>query len=130
MGKPVMEIPEDPDIVQLGFVSDDTKFAVMRDAVGLVLHSRFESLSMVVLESLLMGRPVLVTSECVVLKSHCERSGAGIAFGNYAEYAAGLRKLEAQDEGYERMREAGKQYVRENYSWETIIGKYRGLIQN
>ena len=128
MGKPVMEIPEDPDIVSLGFVSEEMKFAVMRGAFALVLFSRFESLSMVVLESMLMGRPVLVTEKCAVLKGHCLRSGAGLYFEDYPDFAGGLEWLRNHPELYERMRELGKKYVREHYSWDVIIGKYRKLI--
>ena len=129
MGKPVMEIPEDPDIVSLGFVSDGMKLAVMRDAFALVLCSRFESLSMVVLESMMMGRPVLVTGKSEVLKGHCVRSGAGLYFSNYPEFARCIRWLENHPESYERMRDLGRRYVAEHYSWDTIIGKYRRMIE-
>lgn len=128
MGKPVMEIPENPDIISLGFVSEEMKLAVMRDAFVLVLCSRFESLSMVVLESMLMGRPVLVTEKCAVLKGHCLRSGAGLYFDDYPDFAGALEWLRSHPEVYERMRELGKKYVREHYSWDVIIGKYRKLI--
>ena len=67
MGKAVMDIPKYPDIISLGFVSDETKFAVMASAKALVLFSQFESLSIVVLESMMMGRPVLVNGKCEVL---------------------------------------------------------------
>ena len=128
MGKPVMEVPEDPEIVSLGFVSEEMKFAVMRGAFALVLFSRYESLSMVVLESLLMGRPVLVTEKCAVLKGHCLRSGAGLYFDDYTDFAGALEWLRNHPKEYERMRELGKKYVREYYSWDVIIGKYRKLI--
>ena len=129
MGKPVMEIPGDPDIISLGFVSEEMKFSVMRDAFALLLCSRFESLSMVVLESMMMGRPVLVTGKSEVLKGHCVRSGAGLYFSNYPEFAGCVRWLENHPESYERMRDLGRRYVREHYSWDTIIGKYRRLIE-
>ena len=128
MGKAVIPVPEDEDIIHLGFVSEETKLAVMRDAFALVLFSRYESLSMVVLESMLMGRPVLVTEKSEVLKGHCERSRAGLYFDNEAEFAACIRWLETHPGAYGQMRENGRKYVQENYSWETIIGKYRRMI--
>lgn len=79
-GKAVMDIPRDPDIISLGFVSDEEKFALMRDAKCLVLASEFESLSMVVLESMIMGRPVLVNGKCLVLRGHCTKSNARAVF--------------------------------------------------
>ena len=128
MGKPVMEIPEHPDIIRLGFVSEEMKFAVMKEAFALLLFSRFESLSMVVLESMLMGRPVLVSEKCEVLKGHCLRSGAGLYFGNYYEFAGCVRWLEEHPEQYRIMRESGIRYVKENYTWDVIIQKYNTLI--
>ena len=128
MGKPVMEIPEDGDIVSLGFVTDGMKFAVMKEALALVLFSRFESLSMVVLESMLMRRPVLVDGACEVLKGHCRRSGAGLYFDNYPEFACAVKWMEAHPEEYAAMRRNGEKYVRENYRWDVIADRYRQLF--
>ena len=124
-----MEVPKDPDIVDLGFVSDEMKFAVMRDAKALVLFSRFESLSMVVLESMTMGRPVLVNGKCEVLKGHCVRSNAGLYFENYPEFAATLNYLLTHEVEYEAMRKNGIKYVEENYQWDVIIERIGGFIE-
>ena len=129
MGKPVMEIPAHPDIISLGFVSEEMKFAVMSQAVALLLHSRFESLSMVVLESMYMGKPVLVTGKCEVLKGHCLRSNAGLYFNDYREFAETLNYLLSHPAEYEQMCANGKRYVNENYRWDVIIDKYHGLIE-
>lgn len=129
MGKAVMNIPERPDIVPLGFVSDEMKFAVMASAKALVLFSQFESLSMVVLESMIMGRPVLVNGKCEVLKGHCVRSNAGLYFTSYREFAGALNYLMMHPAQYEAMRQNGKKYVVENYKWETITAKIHQLIE-
>ena len=128
MGKPVMAIPEHPDIIPLGFVSEEMKFAVMKEAFALLLFSHFESLSMVVLESMLMSRPVLVSEKCEVLKGHCIRSGAGLYFSHYYEFLGCIRWLEGHPKEYRIMRKSGVQYVKENYSWDVITQKYRALI--
>lgn len=128
LGKAVMPIPEADDIVHLGFVSDDMKFAVMGSAQALVLFSQFESLSMVVLESMAMGRPVLVNGKCAVLKGHCVRSNAGLYFENYREFAGTLNYLLTHEWEYRVMSENGKRYVEENYQWDIIVDRIRGLI--
>lgn len=128
MGKAVMDIPEHPDIVPLGFVSDEMKFAVIAASKALVLFSQFESLSMVVLESMAMGRPVLVNGKCDVLKGHCHRSNAGLYFESYPEFAAALNYLLTYQEQYEVMRWNGKKYVAENYQWAKIIERICQLI--
>ena len=101
---------------------------MMKEAFALLLFSRFESLSMVVLESMLMGRPVLVSGKCEVLKGHCIRSGAGLYFDFYQEFAECVRWMEEHPEAYRIMQESGIRYVKENYSWDVITEKYRVLI--
>ena len=128
MGKEVLQVPDHPDIIKLGFVSEEMKYAVMSKAVALVLCSRFESLSMVVLESMLMGRPVLVTEHCEVLRGHCVRSNAGLYFRDYPEFAAMLNYLLTHPAQYNVMCENGRKYVAENYRWDVIIDRYTELI--
>ncbi len=129
IGKAVMDIPKQDDIVHLGFVSDIEKFSLIKDARLLVLASEFESLSMVVLESMIYGRPVLVNGKCMVLRGHCKKSNAGLYFENYFEFEGALNYLLTHAEEYEVMRENGKRYVNENYRWEIIIEKICNLIE-
>ncbi len=127
-GKAAMTIPDRPDIHALGFVSEEEKYAVMTDAVALVLASEFESLSIVVLESMMMGRPVLVNGKCEVLKDHCTMSNAGFYFRNYPEFEAELDYLQENPAVYAQMCKNGERYVREHYQWDHIIRQLVGLI--
>ena len=128
-GKAAMDIPKRPDIIPLGFVSEEEKYAVMQNAVALVLASEFESLSIVVLESMMMGRPVLVNGECEVLKDHCIQSNAGFYFLNYKEFAAELDYLLEHKAEYDQMCDNGRQYVKEHYQWDHIIQQIVDLIK-
>ncbi len=130
IGKAVMDIPKRDDIVHLGFVSDTEKFSLMKDSRLLVLASEFESLSMVVLESMFYGRPVLLNGKCKVLRGHCVKSNAGLYFENYFEFEGALNYLLTHPEEYEVMRENGRRYVDENYRWEIIMEKTCGLIES
>ena len=129
IGKEVLKVPADDSIVYLGFVTDEEKFSLLRHAKALVLFSEFESLSMVVLESMMMGRPVLVNGNCEVLKEHCILSNAGFYFYNYREFAEELEYLLSHGDDYQKMCENGIAYVKKNYRWDVIIGKVRGLIE-
>lgn len=129
IGKAVMDIPKRDDIVHLGFVSDNEKFSLMKDARLLVLASEFESLSMVVLESLVYGRPVLLNGKCKVLRGHCVKSNAGLYFENYFEFEGALDYLLTHPKEYEQMRENGRRYVDENYRWSVIIKKICDFIE-
>ena len=130
IGKAVMEIPKRDDIVHLGFVSDVEKFSLIRDSRLLVLASEFESLSMVVLESMIYGRPVLVNGKCMVLRGHCKRSNAGLYFENYFEFEGALTYILTHAEEYKVMSENGKKYVNDNYRWDVIVERTCNLIDN
>jgi glycosyltransferase involved in cell wall biosynthesis len=130
MGKAVMEVPKDSDIISLGFVSEENKFTVMRDSVALVLASEYESLSIVVLESMALGRPVLVNGDCEVLKGHCIRSNAGLYFTGYFEFDYALNYLLSHPEQYAAMRENARQYTDANCRWEDIVGRISDLIES
>lgn len=128
IGKAVMNIPENPRIRYLGFVSEEDKYALMRDATVFVNPSRFESLSIVALESMLMRTPILVNGGCEVLKGHCLRSGGGRWYDNKTDFINRLTKLLADDEKRIEMGESGRQYVLEKYRWSAIVEKLRILI--
>ncbi|MCR5545519.1 MAG: glycosyltransferase family 4 protein [Lachnospiraceae bacterium] len=129
MGKEVIRVPKREDIVYLGFVSDEVKFKVLSEAKALVLFSKYESLSMVVLESMSVGRPVLVNAKCDVLTDHCKDSNAGLYFDNYREFAEELEYLLTHDEQYNVMCENGREYVEKNYRWDVIIDNISNLIE-
>ena len=128
MGKEAIPIPENPDIVSLGFVDEATKFSVMSHALALLLFSPYESLSLVVLESMAVGRPVIVNEECEVLKGHVQRSDAGLTFSDYGSFAEAIEKMRTQKKTYARMCENGKRYISENYTWPKITELYKNLI--
>ena len=129
LGKAVMPIPERPDILPLGFVSEEEKFAVLQGAKALVLASHFESRSIVVRESMLMGRPVLVNGDCEVLHDHAVQSGAGLYFRSSAEFTGALHWLLSHEREYALMCENGRKYVARHYRWEHITEKLRALTE-
>lgn len=129
IGKSVMNIPKNKDIISLGFVDDLTKFAAIKGSKLLVLASKYESLSMVVLESMMMERPVLVNGECEVLKGHCIKSKAGLYFKNYNEFEEQLNNLLNSAEIYNEMKKSAKKYVDNNYNWDIITNKIDDMLE-
>lgn len=65
-------------IINLGFVSNRDKFDGIAKAKALVLPSRFESLSMVVMKAMLVETPVIVNGAREVLKGHCLKSNGAL----------------------------------------------------
>lgn len=124
IGKAVMEVPDDPAIVPLGFVSDQEKYGGILASEVLVMPSLFESLSMVLLEAWQCGRPVLANGNCEVLKGQCSRSNAGLWYRNYDEFRACLDLLLGNKKLRDLMGQEGKKFVEKNYTWEIVEKKY------
>lgn len=128
-GLEVIKIPKHPNIKFLGFVSEEEKFALLKGAKLLIIPSIAESLSLVTLECLGVGTPVLVNGNCDVLKGHCLRSNAGLWYENYDEFKECSDLLLSDKKLREKMGGNGRRYVEENYSWEKVEVKYLRLIE-
>jgi len=127
-GKAAMDIPKRRDIVPLGFVSEAEKFAVMQGARFLIQPSRLESLSIVTLESMLMGRPVLVNGKCEVLRDHCIAGNAGLYYNDYYEFEACVDYLLTHEREYRALCRNSRDYVARRYAWEPVMSQVRSLL--
>lgn len=116
------------DIVFRGFVSEEKKIEYMSQAKVLILPSKNESLSIVVLESFLCGVPVIVNGLCPVLKGQCLRSNGGLYYTNYGEFEKELTLLLKEDELRNTLGSAGKNFVKETYAWDKVIENVDTLI--
>jgi glycosyltransferase involved in cell wall biosynthesis len=124
-----MPIPEHPDIVSLGYLREDP-YPWMARARVLILPSVFESLSLVVLESMALGVPVLVNGRCDVARGHCRRSNGGLYYHSYEEFAAALGLLLRRPELCAQLGRQGQGYVRQNYAWEVLESRFVDWIDS
>lgn len=127
-GLDAIEIPKNDKVRYLGFISEDEKYTLLSSAEFLIMPSPYESFSLVTLEAMGCGTPVLVNGECDVLKGHCLRSNAGLWYQNYEEFRECFRFLCSNDQIKSKMGENGKRYVKKNYSWDIIEKKYLKLF--
>jgi glycosyltransferase involved in cell wall biosynthesis len=128
IGKPAMNIPKDPDILALGFVSEQEKYDYMSGADFLVMSSPFESLSIVVLESMTLDRPVLCNGRCDVLKGHCTRSNGGLYYKNYREFEGCVNYLLENPDTADGMGRNGHRYVDGNFRWDKICDRFQDVV--
>lgn len=129
MGKSVIDVPKTEDIVELGFVSEEDKFDGLAGAKFLILPSKFESLSIVVLEAFSLNIPVLVNGECEVLRAHIEKSNGGYFYEGYRNFESCMLRLLNFADLRDEMGQAGYRYVHENYRWKLIKRKLFDLIE-
>lgn len=128
MGKEIIEVPKHEDFVSLGFVSDEDKFNGIAGAQLLVLPSRYESLSMVVLEAFSLDVPVLVNGECEVLKAHCIKGNAGLYYEGTEEFIGMLNYMLNHKDMLKQMGTNGHKYVDAYYRWDSIVANLLRLI--
>lgn len=128
MGKEIVEIPKREDIVSLGFVDEWDKFSGMAAAEFFILPSKYESLSIVVLESMSLCKPVLVNGLCPVLKGHCVKSNGGLYYTDYYEFEGCVNYMLSHPDEMRIMGEGGRRYIDENYTWSEIVKGYERLI--
>ncbi len=126
VGQSFMTIPNHPDIIPAGFVDEDVKARLLMNAKALLMPSPYESLSMVTLESMAVGVPVIANADCEILRDHIESSQAGYAYHTYTELETAITNILMQD--VSKMAENGRQYVQHYYTWQTVLDKFAKAI--
>ena len=116
------------DVMDLGFVSAQDKYDACAGSMLLCQPSRHESFSLVIMESWLCGRPVLVSGQCDVTRGFVQESGGGLYFSNYPEFERCLEYMRAHPEKADQMGQNGGRYVREHFAWDTIVRNYRAFF--
>lgn len=124
-------LPQSPRVEFLGFVDEARKSSLIRNALALVNPSRFESLSLVVLEAIAQEVPVLVNAECETLAHYARETETVFAFEGKVEFAARLAHVHAQDwtssENRARLRRS-RDWVASRYSWHTILDVFARCV--
>ncbi len=128
MGLKLMPIPDASHVRFAGMLSEMERFEALEAATVVVVPSPFESLSLLALESFSIGTPVLANARSEVLVDHCQRSNGGLYYANRSEFQECLRLLVHNDSLRTAMGRQGRAYVRNNYRWDVIMGKYNRLI--
>ena len=128
IGELALPEPRMPGVRYLGYLPDAKKLAAMAGACAVVCPSPYESLSIVLLEGLSLGAPALASARSPVLVDHCRRSNGGLYYEDTDEFVDALDLLVREPSLRERLGENGRRYVRENYRWDVVLAKYRGLI--
>lgn len=119
----------DPNIIYTGFVSDEEKMSILQHAEIVVNPSNGESLSLILLEAMNQGKPMLVNGHCKVLKEHCLKSDfASFYYTNSTNFNRFLYKIENSISLRQEMGQKGKKYVAENYNWRIIMERLRLAI--
>ena len=114
----------------LGFVSEADKYSLLANALVTLVPSYYESLSMLALESLYLGTPIIGRATCLPVKGHIQRGRCGLLFHDQDSFHQALVRLLADRGLRRRMGERGKRYVRDNYTMKQIVNKYNIILRH
>lgn len=126
-----IEIPDNMgnEIIDLGFVDIQDKYNAYSGALLLCQPSLNESFSLVIMESWLCGRPVLVHDKCEVTKNFVQESNGGLYFANYFEFEAAVEYILNNTVTAQRMGKNGCKYVKAKFDWGKIIERYIEVLK-
>ena len=118
------------DVIDLGFVDVQDKYDAYVAAELLCQPSFYESFSIVIMESWLAGRPVIVNGKCEVTRSFASKSNAGLWFTNYPEFEGTVDYILEHETEANIMGTNGRQFVKENFAWDVITDKYTAYFKD
>ena len=126
-----IEIPDEvaEDVMDLGFVSRQDKYDAYAAATIFCQPSWYESFSIVIMESWLAKRPVLVSGQCAVTRDFVCRSGGGLYFEDYPTFAGAVERLMHDPDLAKQMGENGHAFVHENFVWSKVTERYRRFFE-
>jgi len=127
VGKIHMQLPTLSGGKALGHLAEGEKLEAFAEAVATIQPSPFESLSLVMLESWKLGTPVVANARSPVVAGQCARSGGGLTYSSYEDFAAALERVRGDDG--RRLGEQGRRFVDAECSWERILGIYRRAVE-
>jgi len=112
------------DIIDLGFVPVQDKYDAYSTSLFLCQPSLNESFSIVIMESWLCNRPVLVHEKCPVTKEFAIESNGGLYFSGYYDFEGCTNYFLLNPEAANIMGKNGYNYVTSNFSRDVVLNKY------
>lgn len=81
------------DVIYVGRVSETEKDWLIQNSLGVINPSRYESLSLLVIEAMLYGKPALVNAECDVLDFYTKHTETVLGYRNAETFGAALHAI-------------------------------------
>lgn len=128
MGIKMMKVPDERYVRFAGVLPDRERMSAYEAADVTLFPAPDDLLALPLLESLAVGTPVLASARNLAAVEHCRRAGAGLYYTNRDEFVEALRVLMKDTRLRQRLGENGRQYVRQHYRWEAVIGRFERLV--
>jgi len=128
MGVKMMKVPEERYLRMAGVLPDRERMIAYEAAALTVAPAPDDLLSLPLLESLAVGTPVLASAMNDTAVDHCRQANGGLYYANREEFVEAMRVLMSNPRLRERLGENGRTYVRNNYRWDAVLGRFERLV--
>src|SRR4029450_2643577 len=122
------KVPHAPYVRQSVRTTDRERMVASEAADVTIAPGSDDPLALSVLESFAVGTPVLACARNAAAVEHCRRAGAGLYYANRQEFVEALRTLMSRVKLREQLGESGRQYVRQYYRWDAVLGRFERLV--
>jgi len=112
----------------IGYVGGSDKAAAYQGASFVVVPSRQEAMSIVVLEAGICGKAVLMTDQCG-FSTKDQTDGIKVVGATVDGIRHGLLKMLREETKVQRMGERFRQHVRDNYTWDIAARRHISLFE-
>jgi glycosyltransferase involved in cell wall biosynthesis len=127
-GVKMMKVPDMPHVRNAGVLPERERMVVYEAADVTLAPAPDDPLASSVLQSFAVGTPVLAAAANGAAVDHCRRANGGLYYANREEFVEALRLLSGDARLRERLGESGRQYVRQHYRWDAVLGRFERLI--
>lgn len=124
--------PWDDDVIYVGRVSEDEKDWLIRHSLAVVNPSRFESLSLLVIEAMLYGKPALVNDACDVLDFYTKHTETVLPYHNPEMFGAALHSIVqetlAPSDAWRQKLARTQRWSEQRFDWEKLLIRLKQAI--
>jgi glycosyltransferase involved in cell wall biosynthesis len=128
MGIKLMKVPEERYIRLAGVLPERERMIAYEAADVTIAPTSDDLLAQPVLESLAVGTPVLASARNVAAVEHCRAANAGLYYANREEFVEAMRGLTRNRRLREQLGENGRNYIRQHFRWDAVLGRFDRLI--
>ena len=128
MGVKMMKVPDERYLRMPGVLPERERMIAYEAADVTIAPASDDLVAQPLLESLAVGTPVLASARNEAAVEHCRRANAGLYYANRDEFVEALRLITTNNRLRERLGENGRNYVRQHFRWEAVLGRFDRLV--
>ena len=128
MGVKMMKVPEERHVRMAGVLPERERMIAYEAADMTIAPASDDLVAQPLLESMAVGTPVLASARNEAAVEHCRRANAGLFYANRDEFVEAMRLLTTSNGLRERLGENGRSYVRQNFRWDAVLGRFDRLM--